>query len=57
MGPFDDDPLQRTDAHLRHGGWTDTWFAEHGTVFSIAIEPRVHVELTAFADDGSRPPW
>ena len=23
------------------GGWTDTWFAEHGTVFSIAIEPRV----------------
>jgi D-glycero-alpha-D-manno-heptose-7-phosphate kinase len=38
------------------GGWTDTWFAEHGTVFSIAIEPRVHVELTAFADDGSRPP-
>ncbi len=38
------------------GGWTDTWFAEHGTVFSIAIEPRVHVDVTAFAADGVRPP-
>jgi len=24
-----------------NGGWTDTWFAEFGTVFSIAIEPRI----------------
>ena len=29
------------------GGWTDTWFARHGRVFNIAIEPRVEVELRA----------
>ena len=28
-----------------NGGWTDTWFAEYGRIFHIAIEPRVHVEL------------
>jgi D-glycero-alpha-D-manno-heptose-7-phosphate kinase len=38
-----------------NGGWTDTWFAEFGQVFSIAIEPRVHVEVTVWPDDGSRP--
>ncbi|MET0908366.1 MAG: GHMP kinase [Ilumatobacteraceae bacterium] len=38
-----------------NGGWTDTWFAEYGTVFSIAIEPRVHVELTARPRDATRP--
>jgi D-glycero-alpha-D-manno-heptose-7-phosphate kinase len=37
------------------GGWTDTWFAEYGTVLSIAIEPRVRVELSAFTADGVRP--
>ena len=39
-----------------NGGWTDTWFAEYGTVFSIAVEPRVHVDIVARPDDGSRPP-
>jgi D-glycero-alpha-D-manno-heptose-7-phosphate kinase len=39
-----------------NGGWTDTWFAEFGTVFSIAIEPRVHVELVSRPQEGSRPP-
>src|SRR5215216_3787160 len=39
-----------------NGGWTDTWFAEFGTVFSIAIEPRVHVEVVARRREGSRPP-
>ncbi len=39
-----------------NGGWTDTWFAEYGTVFSIAVEPRVHVEIDARPDDGTRPP-
>ncbi len=39
-----------------NGGWTDTWFAEFGTVFSIAIEPRVHVEVVAHPANGSRPP-
>ena len=38
------------------GGWTDTWFAEYGTVCSIAVEPRVHVDITARPDDGSSPP-
>jgi D-glycero-alpha-D-manno-heptose-7-phosphate kinase len=38
-----------------NGGWTDTWFAEYGRVFSIAVEPRVDVELRAWPDDGSRP--
>jgi D-glycero-alpha-D-manno-heptose-7-phosphate kinase len=38
-----------------NGGWTDTWFAEFGTVFSIAIEPRVHVQVVATPADGSQP--
>ena len=38
-----------------NGGWTDTWFAEFGTVFSIAIEPRVHVEIVSRPRDGTRP--
>ena len=29
------------------GGWSDTWFAEHGTIWSIAITPRVEVEIEA----------
>lgn len=31
------------------GGWTDTWFARSGAVFSIAVEPLVEVRLTAAA--------
>ena len=27
------------------GGWTDTWFARSGAVFSIAVEPRVEVRV------------
>jgi D-glycero-alpha-D-manno-heptose-7-phosphate kinase len=29
------------------GGWTDTWFAGSGAVFSIAVEPLVVVEVRA----------
>jgi len=29
------------------GGWTDTWFARHGAVFHIAIEPGVRVRVDA----------
>ena len=29
------------------GGWTDTWFAGHGTVFNIAIYPYVEVQVRA----------
>jgi D-glycero-alpha-D-manno-heptose-7-phosphate kinase len=28
-----------------NGGWTDTWFAGHGCVFNIAVEPRVEVQV------------
>lgn len=31
-----------------NGGWTDTWFAEYGTIFNIAIEPRAHVQISAW---------
>lgn len=27
------------------GGWTDTWFAEHGKVFNIGIRPGVEVQV------------
>jgi D-glycero-alpha-D-manno-heptose-7-phosphate kinase len=37
------------------GGWTDTWFAEHGSVLNIAVAPRVEVELHVFPDDGVSP--
>jgi D-glycero-alpha-D-manno-heptose-7-phosphate kinase len=28
-----------------NGGWTDTWFAEHGKVFNIAVLPGADVEM------------
>ena len=28
-----------------NGGWTDTWFAEHGRVFNIAVHPPVEVQI------------
>jgi len=31
-----------------NGGWTDTWFAESGTVFNIAIEPRAHIQIAVY---------
>ena len=34
-----------------NGGWTDTWFAEYGTVFNIAIEPRAEVQIAVFPRD------
>jgi len=27
------------------GGWTDTWFARHGAVFHVAVEPGVRVRV------------
>ena len=29
------------------GGWTDTWFARHGAVFNVAVNPGVRVALRA----------
>ena len=30
------------------GGWTDTWFARHGHVFSIAVRPGIEVVASAY---------
>ncbi len=37
------------------GGWTDTWFARHGRVFSIAVYPYAEVQMRVFPADSSRP--
>ncbi|MCX7938569.1 MAG: GHMP kinase [Anaerolineae bacterium] len=34
-----------------NGGWTDTWFAEHGKVFNIGIYPYVEVQIEVFPRD------
>src|SRR5688572_28994844 len=34
------------------GGWTDTWFAGHGRVCSLAVGPAVAVRATATPGDG-----
>ena len=37
------------------GGWTDTWFAEYGTVFNIAVYPYVQCQMVveeAASDNG-----
>ena len=31
-----------------NGGWTDTWFARHGQVFSLAVQPPVRVRIDVF---------
>jgi D-glycero-alpha-D-manno-heptose-7-phosphate kinase len=31
-----------------NGGWTDIWFAQHGAVFNIAIEPRAEVQIAVY---------
>src|SRR5579864_5725932 len=39
-----------------NGGWTDTWFARHGRVFSIAVYPYAQVQVLVFSnrEDGGR---
>lgn len=37
------------------GGWTDTWFAGHGAVWSIAVQPRVQVEIHAHRHADANP--
>jgi D-glycero-alpha-D-manno-heptose-7-phosphate kinase len=32
-----------------NGGWTDTWFAGHGKVFNIAVQPYVEVQVAVHA--------
>ena len=37
------------------GGWTDTWFAEHGVVFNIGVSCCVEVQLAVYtADQGEQ---
>lgn len=31
-----------------NGGWTDTWFAEHGTIFNIGVYPYVEVQIEVY---------
>ena len=38
------------------GGWTDTWFAHHGGVFHIAIEPGAQVDLQVGPGEAGRAP-
>ena len=35
-----------------NGGWTDTWFAEHGKIFNIGVYPYVEVQIEVFPYDG-----
>ena len=37
-----------------NGGWTDTWFAKYGKVFSIAVSPCVDVQMQVFEHQGER---
>ena len=36
-----------------NGGWTDTWFAEHGVIFNIGVYPYAEVQITARPYDGN----
>lgn len=37
-----------------NGGWTDTWFAEYGKIFSIAVSPYVEVQMHVREHSGGR---
>ena len=32
-----------------NGGWTDTWFAGHGSVFNIAVSPYAEVQVAVLS--------
>ncbi len=34
-----------------NGGWTDTWFAEHGKIFNIGVYPYVEVQIAVYPRD------
>lgn len=38
-----------------NGGWTDTWFAEHGRIFNIAVSPYVEVQVAVYPVGGRQP--
>ncbi len=35
-----------------NGGWTDTWFAEHGKIFNIGVYPYVEVQIEVYPYNG-----
>jgi D-glycero-alpha-D-manno-heptose-7-phosphate kinase len=35
-----------------NGGWTDTWFAEHGVIFNIAVYPYAEAQIEVLPYDG-----
>jgi D-glycero-alpha-D-manno-heptose-7-phosphate kinase len=35
-----------------NGGWTDTWFAEHGQIFNIGVYPSAEVQIEVYPYDG-----
>ena len=37
-----------------NGGWTDTWFSGHGSIFNVAVHPSVEVQIAVY-DRGTRP--
>jgi len=34
-----------------NGGWTDTWFAEHGKIFNIGVYPYAEVQIEVFPNE------
>lgn len=38
-----------------NGGWTDTWFAEHGAIFNIAVSPACEVQVDVFERSPGEP--
>jgi D-glycero-alpha-D-manno-heptose-7-phosphate kinase len=37
-----------------NGGWTDTWFAEHGKIFNIGVYPYVEVQIEVYPYQGQK---
>ena len=37
-----------------NGGWTDTWFAEYGSIFNIGVYPYAEVQVEVYPNDGQR---
>ena len=37
---------------LDNGGWTDTWFAEHGRIFNIGVYPYAEVQMEVYPFEG-----
>ncbi len=38
-----------------NGGWTDTWFARYGRVFSIAVNPYAEVQMQVYPREAGEP--